>query len=74
MDEDGVKGRVLPLTPSDLADMGVGVGIPLSLSGAEVWSKLAIGGGRLWVPCSFSSFTGTAAMTAESRSLWKELA
>ena len=74
MDDDGVKGRVLPLAPSDLADTGVGVGIPLSTSGAKEWSRLVIGGGRLWVPRSFSSFTGTAT-TAESRSLlWKELA
>ena len=72
MDEDGVRGRVLPLALSDFSDAGIGVGSPLSVSGTEKWSRLAIGGGRLWVPRSFSSFGGMAG-TAESRSLWKEL-
>ena len=69
VDEDGVKGRELPWTPSECLGAGVGVGIPLSVSsGAEVeeWSRLAKEG---VLPRSFSSFTGTAAETAESRSL-----
>ena len=73
VDEDGVRGRALPLAPRDLSDTGIGVGRPLSVSGAEEWSRLARGGGRLWLPRSFSSFTGATA-EAESRSLWKELA
>jgi hypothetical protein len=67
VDEDGVKGRELPWTLSELLDMGVGVGIPLSVSGCakvEEWSRLAKGGGGL--PRSFSSFAGAAAETAES--------
>ena len=59
VDEDGVRVWALPLTPSDLSDTGIVVGIPLSVSGAEdeEWSRLAIGRGR---PRSFSSFTRTA--------------
>ena len=40
VDEDGDRGRALPLTPSDLSDTGIDVGIPLSVSGAEAeeWS------------------------------------
>jgi len=66
VDEDGVKGRELPWTPSEFLDVGVGVGIPLSVSGGaedEEWSRLAKEGG---LPRSFSSFTGAAAETAES--------
>lgn len=49
VDEDGVRGRDLPLTLSDLSDAGVGVGIPLSVYGptAEEWSRLVKEGGRL---------------------------
>ena len=72
VDEDGVRGRALPLALSDFSDTGIGVGSPLSVSGVEKWSRLARGGGRLWVPRSFSSFGGMVG-TAESRSLWKEL-
>ena len=49
VDEDGVRGRDLPLTLRDLSDVGVGVGIPLTVSGstAEERSRLAKKGGRL---------------------------
>ena len=74
VDEEGVRGRELPWTPSEFLNVGVGAGMPLSVCGGaedEEWSRLAKEGGGL--PRSFSSFTGAAAETAESRSLlWKE--
>jgi hypothetical protein len=71
VDEDGARGRVLPVAPSDLLEAGVGVGIELSISGAEESLRLVNEGGRFWVPRSLSCFAGTAA--SESRSLGKEL-
>jgi hypothetical protein len=70
VEEDGVKGRLflLPFTSRVFLDTGVGVGIPLSVSGAGEWLRLINEVGR---PRPFSSVTGTAAV--ESRSLWKEL-
>jgi len=69
VEEDGVRGRVLlPFTPRVFLDTGVGVGIPLSVSGAGEWLRLINEVGRLR---PFSSVTGTAAV--ESRSLGKEL-
>lgn len=67
VEEDGVRGRVLPFTPRVFFDTGVGVGIPLSVSGTGGWLRLINEVGRLR---PFSSVTGTAAV--ESRSLWKE--
>ncbi len=40
MEEEGVRGRVLlPFGPRVFLDTGVGVGIPLSVSGSEEWSE-----------------------------------
>ncbi|KAI0299864.1 hypothetical protein BC826DRAFT_993796 [Russula brevipes] len=73
VDEDGARGRVLPVAPSDLLEAGVGVGIELSISsGAEASLRLVNEGGRFWGTRSLSCFAGTAA--SESRSLGKELA
>jgi hypothetical protein len=47
VDDDGVRGRALPLTPSDLLPVGVGVGIPLSVSVVEKLLRLTKAGGRL---------------------------
>ena len=42
VEEEGVRGRVLllPFTPRVFLDTGVGVGIPLSVSGAGKWLRL----------------------------------
>jgi len=59
VEEDGVRGRVLllPFTPRVFLDTGVGVGIPLSVSGVGEWLRLINEVGR---PRPFSSVTGTA--------------
>ena len=61
VEEDGVRGRLLllPFTPRVFLDTGVGVGIPLSVSGAGEWLRLINEVGR---PRPFSSVTGTAAV------------
>jgi hypothetical protein len=76
VEEDGVRGRVLfllflPFTPSVFLDTGVGVGIPLSVSGVGEWSRLTNEAGRLCLPRPFSSLLGTAGVES---SLWRELA
>jgi hypothetical protein len=49
VEEDGVKECVLllPFTPRVFLDTGVGVGIPLSVSGAGEWLRLTNEVGRL---------------------------
>jgi hypothetical protein len=48
VEEDGVRECVLlmPFTPRAFLDTGVGVGIPLSVSGAGEWLRLTNEGGR----------------------------
>ena len=75
VEEEGVRGRVLllPFTPRVFfLATGVGVGIPLSVSGAGEWSRLTNDVVRLRLSRPLSSLPGTAVV--ESRSLWKELA
>jgi hypothetical protein len=70
VEEEGVRGRVLllPFTPRVFLDPGVGVGIPLSVSGAGEWLRLIDSGG---FSRPLSSLPGTAVV--ESRSLCREL-
>lgn len=74
VEEDGVRGRVflLPFTPRVFFDTGVGVGIPLSVSGTGEWSRLTNEVGRLGLSLPLSSLLGT--LVVELRSLWRELA
>lgn len=63
VEEDGVRECMpLPFTPRAFLDAGVGVGIPVSVSGAGEWLKLTNEVGRPRRSRLFSSFPGTAAV------------
>ena len=63
MDDEGVKERVLLLTPNVLEDAGVGVGISASVTDTIDWSRLIKEGGFLRGLCSCSVFCGVTTMS-----------